>query len=108
MFLGKYLATQLLVYMENTLFLNMWVPFLSVYLSFVLDYFKCINTIVVYFPVNLLKIGLAPLLISIFRNNMDLRYNYLPLVSFFGINSLTWIYNNNIKYKKIFSWRIKT
>lgn len=74
MFLGKYLATQLLVYMGNALFLNMWVPFLRVDLSFVLDYFKYINNIIFYFPVNLLKIGPAPLLISIFRNNMDLRY----------------------------------
>ena len=42
--------------------------------AFVLDYFKYINNIIFYFPVNLLKIGPAPLLISIFRNNMDLRY----------------------------------
>jgi hypothetical protein len=52
MFLGKYLTTQLLVYMENTLFFNIRVPFLRVDLSFVLDYFKYINTIIVYFPVN--------------------------------------------------------
>ena len=57
MFFGKYLATQLLVFTQNTLFLNNVGAILECgfFFYFVLDYFKYTNTIVVYFSVIYLR-----------------------------------------------------